>query len=33
VKSDPCFARLVRTLRIHWSHEEGDLLDLMKSES
>ncbi|KAF8510457.1 hypothetical protein BU17DRAFT_77677 [Hysterangium stoloniferum] len=30
VKSDPSFARLVRTLRIHWSHEEGDLLDLMK---
>jgi len=30
VKKDPGFAKLVKTLRIHWSYEEGDLLDLLK---
>lgn len=30
VKQDPDFAKLVKTLRIHWSYEDGDLLDLMK---
>ncbi|EED84051.1 predicted protein [Postia placenta Mad-698-R] len=29
VKADPGFASLVRTLRIHWSSEEGDMFDLM----
>ncbi|KIJ41064.1 hypothetical protein M422DRAFT_172759 [Sphaerobolus stellatus SS14] len=29
-KRDPSFAKLVKALRIHWSYEEGDLLDLMK---
>ncbi|KAH8112135.1 hypothetical protein DFH11DRAFT_1609969 [Phellopilus nigrolimitatus] len=29
VKKDPAFAKRVRTLRIHWAYEEGDILDLM----
>ncbi|PCH43202.1 hypothetical protein WOLCODRAFT_103209 [Wolfiporia cocos MD-104 SS10] len=29
VKVDPTFAGLVRTLRLHWAYEEGDMLDLM----
>jgi hypothetical protein len=29
VKKYPGFAKLVKVLRIHWSYEEGDLLDLM----
>lgn len=33
VKQDPMFAKIVKTLRIHWSYEEGDLLDLMKRKS
>lgn len=29
VKNDPTFAGLVKTLRIHWAYEDGDMLDLM----
>ncbi|KAF7327189.1 hypothetical protein MKEN_00296000 [Mycena kentingensis (nom. inval.)] len=29
VKADPMFASRIRTLRIHWAYEEGDMLDLM----
>lgn len=29
VKKDPAFAMRVKTLRIHWAYEEGDILDLM----
>ena len=29
VKTDPSFAGLVKTLRIHWAYEDGDMLDLM----
>lgn len=29
-KRDPAFAKLIRTLRIHWSYEDEDLMDLMK---
>ncbi|EJD04432.1 uncharacterized protein FOMMEDRAFT_82069 [Fomitiporia mediterranea MF3/22] len=29
VKKDPAFARKIKTLRIHWAYEEGDILDLM----
>lgn len=32
VKSDPGFARRVKVLRLHWSYEEGDMLDLMASK-
>ena len=32
VKRDPAFARNIKTLRIHWAYEEGDILDLMLSE-
>lgn len=32
VKRDPVFAKRVKTLRIHWAYEEGDILDLMLSE-
>ncbi|KIK66352.1 hypothetical protein GYMLUDRAFT_239320 [Collybiopsis luxurians FD-317 M1] len=28
-KNDPVFARRVKSLRLHWSYEEGDMLDLM----
>ncbi|KAF8626672.1 hypothetical protein AX15_004763 [Amanita polypyramis BW_CC] len=28
-KADPAFASLVKCLRLHWSHEEGGMLDLM----
>ena len=29
VKKDPVFAKKIKTLRIHWAYEEGDMLDLM----
>ncbi|KAA1474118.1 hypothetical protein DENSPDRAFT_823815 [Dentipellis sp. KUC8613] len=29
VKADPVFANRVKTLRLHWAYEEGDMLDLM----
>ncbi|CAK5271213.1 unnamed protein product, partial [Mycena citricolor] len=29
VKADPVFALRIKTLRLHWAHEEGDMLDLM----
>ncbi|KAJ7153420.1 hypothetical protein C8R43DRAFT_1001883 [Mycena crocata] len=29
VKADPVFASRVKTLRLHWAYEEGDMLDLM----
>lgn len=32
VKRDPKFAKNVKTLRIHWAYEEGDILDLMLSK-
>ncbi len=32
VKADPAFAARVKTLRIHWAYEEGEMLDLMMSE-
>ena len=32
VKANPEFAERIKTLRIHWAYEEGDLLDLMLSE-
>ena len=32
VKKDPAFARKIKTLRIHWAYEEGDILDLMLSK-
>ena len=32
VKANPEFAAKIKTLRIHWSYEDGDLLDLMLSE-
>ena len=28
-KSDPVFACRVKSLRLHWAYEEGDMLDLM----
>lgn len=31
VKADQTFARRVKSLRIHWAYEEGDMLDLMMS--
>lgn len=30
-KADPVFAARVKTLRLHWAYEEGDMLDLMTS--
>ena len=33
VKADPAFARQIKVLRLHWAYEEGDMLDLMTSES
>ena len=32
VKTDRVFGGRVRTLRLHWAYEDGDMLDLMKSE-
>lgn len=32
-KSDPIFANRVKSLRLHWAYEEGDMLDLMTSKS
>ena len=32
-KADPVFAARVKTLRLHWAYEEGDMLDLMTSRS
>ncbi|KAJ6554424.1 hypothetical protein B0H19DRAFT_1262788 [Mycena capillaripes] len=29
VKTDPLFASRVKSLRLHWAYEEGDMLDLM----
>ncbi|KAJ6489825.1 hypothetical protein C8R45DRAFT_901436 [Mycena sanguinolenta] len=29
VKADPVFASRVKSLRLHWAYEEGDMLDLM----
>ncbi|KAF8205773.1 hypothetical protein K438DRAFT_1818498 [Mycena galopus ATCC 62051] len=29
VKADPVFAARVKSLRLHWAYEEGDMLDLM----
>ena len=31
-KKDSAFAQNVKTLRIHWAYEEGDILDLMLSK-
>jgi hypothetical protein len=31
-KSDPVFACRVKSLRLHWAYEEGDMLDLMSRE-
>jgi hypothetical protein len=31
VKYDPLFASRVKSLRLHWAYEEGDMLDLMLS--
>lgn len=28
-KTDPVFASRVKSLRLHWAYEEGDMLDLM----
>lgn len=28
-KDDPIFASRVKSLRLHWAYEEGDMLDLM----
>lgn len=33
VKADPVFARYIKTLRLHWAHEEGELLDLICRKS
>lgn len=33
VKVDSVFASRVKVLRLHWAYEEGDMLDLMASES
>jgi hypothetical protein len=33
VKADPGFAARIKTLRLHWSYEEGDMLDLMARRS
>lgn len=33
VKADSVFANRVKTLRLHWAYEEGDMLDLMLSRS
>ena len=33
VKHDAKFAKRIKTLRIHWAYEEGDMLDLMIRES
>jgi len=30
VKADPRFAGRIKTLRLHWSYEDGDMLDLME---
>lgn len=32
-KSDPIFASRVKSLRLHWAYEEGDMLDLMARAS
>ena len=32
VKDDAAFAKKIKTLRIHWAYEEGDMLDLMIRE-
>lgn len=32
VKADPVFASRVKSLRLHWAYEEGDMLDLMARE-
>jgi hypothetical protein len=31
-KSDAVFACRVKSLRLHWAYEEGDMLDLMARE-
>jgi len=31
-KTDPVFANRVKSLRLHWAYEEGDMLDLMIRE-
>lgn len=33
VKRDGDFAKKVKTLRVHWAYEEGDMLDIMLSTS
>ena len=33
VKADPVFARYIKTFRLHWAHEEGELLDLICRKS
>ena len=33
VKADSKFAGRIKTLRLHWSYEEGDMLDLMARKS
>ena len=32
VKGDASFGKKIKTLRIHWAYEEGDMLDIMLSE-
>ena len=32
VKWDEAFARKVKTLRLHWAYEEGEMLDVMTSK-
>ena len=29
VKEDHLFAGRIKSLRVHWAHEEGEMLDLM----
>lgn len=32
-KEDPVFASRVKSMRLHWAYEEGDMLDIMARES
>jgi hypothetical protein len=29
VKADPLFSRRIKTLRVHWAYDDGDMLDVM----
>ena len=33
VKADPVFSRRIKALRVHWSYEGGEMLDLMTRTS